>query len=131
MGLPVGRVVVLIGIEIMKIASSDINDWLLIEKIAETKKPTVVSNGGSSLKDLDDLVEFFNKRNIPLAINHCVSMYPCDDCDLELNQVEFLKKRYPDNIIGLSTHEHTDWTSSIMIAYSKGARHFWFSNNTL
>src|SRR5438552_238510 len=53
-----------LGIPIIKIASSDLNDWLLIEKIAKTKKPLIVSTGGSSLKDLDDLVTFFQNRNI-------------------------------------------------------------------
>lgn len=113
-----------LGIEIIKIASSDINDWILIEKIATTRKPVIVSTGGSSLKDVDDLVKFFRNRNIPLAINHCVSLYPSEDSELELNQIDFLKGRYPDNVIGYSTHEMGDWASSIMIAFAKGARTF-------
>ncbi|MFH1899668.1 MAG: N-acetylneuraminate synthase family protein [Patescibacteria group bacterium] len=111
-------------IDIIKIASSDINDWMLIEKIATTKKPVIVSTGGASAKSTDDLVKFFKNRNIPLAINHCVSLYPSDDTELEINQVDYLKKRYPDHIIGFSSHEHTDWTYSMMIAYAKGARTF-------
>jgi sialic acid synthase SpsE len=113
-----------VGIEMIKIASSDINDWFLIEKIGKTKKPVVISTGGSSVKDIDDVVKFFNSRNIPLAVLHCVSLYPSEDRDLELNQIDFLKKRYPDNVIGLSSHECTDWSSSIMIAYAKGASVF-------
>lgn len=113
-----------LGIQIIKIASSDLNDWFLIEKIATTKKPVIVSTGGSSLKDLDDLVTFFENRNIPLAINHCVSIYPTEDHELELNQIDFLRNRYPNHTIGFSTHEYHDWTSSIMIAYAKGARTF-------
>ncbi len=113
-----------LGIQIIKIASSDINDWFLIEKIARTKKPVMVSTGGFSVKDLDDLVTFFEHRHIPLALNHCVSLYPTEDRDLQLNQIDYLKNRYPNHIIGLSTHEYHDWTSSIMIAYAKGARTF-------
>ncbi|WP_263351563.1 N-acetylneuraminate synthase family protein [Acidicapsa acidisoli] len=113
-----------LGIPIIKIASSDLNDWMLIEKIATTRKPCIASTGGSSLKDMDDLVTFFENRNIPLAINHCVSLYPSEDSELELNQVDFLKNRYPKLTIGFSTHEYHDWTSSIMIAYAKGARTF-------
>jgi N-acetylneuraminate synthase len=100
------------------------NDWILIEKIATTKKPVIVSTGGSSLKDVDDLVRFFANRNIPLAINHCVSLYPSEDYELELNQIDFLRERYPGNVIGYSTHEYHDWTSSVMLAYAKGARTF-------
>jgi sialic acid synthase SpsE len=113
-----------LGVEIIKIASSDLNDWVLIEKIATTRKPVIVSTGGSSLKDIDDLVKFFRNRNIPLAINHCVSIYPSEDSELEINQVDFLRARYPENVIGFSTHEMSDWASSVMIAYAKGARTF-------
>ncbi|MFB3915167.1 MAG: N-acetylneuraminate synthase family protein [Terriglobales bacterium] len=113
-----------LGIQIIKIASSDLNDWMLIEKIAKAKRPVIVSTGGSSLKDIDDLVRFFDNRHIPLAINHCVSLYPSEDHELELNQIDFLRNRYPDHVIGFSSHEYHDWTSSMMIAYAKGARTF-------
>lgn len=113
-----------LGIQILKIASSDLNDWVLIEQIAKTKKPVIVSTGGSSLKDIDDLVQFFGNRRIPLAINHCVSIYPSEDHELEMNQIDFLRQRYPDHVIGFSTHEYHDWTSSMLIAYAKGARTF-------
>lgn len=113
-----------LGVQILKIASSDGNDWLLIEKIATARKPVIVSTGGCSLKDLDDLVIFFENRNLPLAINHCVSLYPSENSDLQLNQIDFLRRRYPNHTIGFSTHEHSDWTGSITIAYAKGARTF-------
>ncbi len=113
-----------LDLPLIKIASSDLNDWPLIEKIAKTRKPVIVSTGGSTLKDMDDLVRFCKNRNIPLAINHCVSIYPSEDSEVELNQVDFLKARYPDNIIGYSTHEYTSWDMSIAMAYAKGARTF-------
>lgn len=114
-----------VGIEIIKIASSDINDWVLIEKIAKTRKPVIVSTGGSSLKDIDDLVKFFDNRNIPLAINHCVSIYPSEKYELEMNQIDFLKNRYPNHVIGFSTHEYNENIEyGMLIAYAKGARTF-------
>jgi len=113
-----------LGIEILKIASYDINDWFLIEKIASTRKPVICSTGGSSLKDMDDLIKFFRNRQISLALNHCVSAYPSEDEELELNQINFLKSRYPDITIGFSTHEYHNWEWSIMMAYAKGARTF-------
>ena len=39
-----------------------------------------------------------------------------------LNQIDYLKNRFPENIIGFSTHEYTDWSSSMLISYAKGAR---------
>lgn len=113
-----------LDLDVIKLASSDINDWFLIERIAELRKPVSFSTGGSSLKDMDDLVQFFSKRAIPFAINHCVSLYPTEDSQLELNQIDFLRNRYPHAVIGFSTHESNSWDASIMIAYSKGARTF-------
>lgn len=113
-----------LNIDVIKLASSDINDWFLIEKIATLKKPVIASTGGSTLKDIDDLVTYFENRNIPLAINHCVSIYPSEDHELELNQIDYLKNRYPNVTIGFSSHEYHDWQASIMMAYAKGARTF-------
>ena len=107
---------------IIKIASSDMNDWPLIEKVASTRRPVIVSTGGASEKDLDDVVLFFENRDIPLAINHCVSLYPSEDSELFLDQIDYLRSRYSRHIIGLSTHEYHDWYSSMLISYGKGAR---------
>ena len=107
---------------IIKIASSDMNDWPLIEKIASTRRPVIVSFGGASEKDMDDIVNFFAKRDIPLCINHCVSLYPSEDDQLHLDQIDYLKNRYPNNVIGFSSHEYHDWSSSMLMSYAKGAR---------
>lgn len=114
----------LFDLPIIKIASSDMNDWPLIECIAKTRKPVIASLGGASLEDTDALIDFFKQKNIPISINHCVSIYPSEDSELDLHQIDFLKKRYPDLVIGFSSHEYTDWESSVMIAYAKGARTF-------
>lgn len=114
-----------LNLDLIKIASSDINDWILIEAIAKLGKPVIVSTAGSSVKNIDDMVHFFDKRRIPLAINHCVAQYPTNMEELELNQIDYLKNRYPNHVIGFSTHGYNeDLSSSMMIAYAKGARTF-------
>ena len=107
---------------IIKIASSDSNDWPLIEKIASTRKPVILSTGGTSEGNIDKVVEFFNGKKIDLAINHCVSLYPSEDHELALNETAYLIRRYPDNVVGFSSHEYNDWSSSVQITYAKGAR---------
>ena len=109
---------------IIKIASSDIRDRVLLEKIATAGKPVIASSGGAAVEDMDHLVEFFGERGLPFALNHCVSIYPSEDGELELNQIDFLKARYPGTVIGFSSHEMTDWANSMLIAYAKGARTF-------
>lgn len=114
-----------LGIQILKIASSDINDWVLIKKIAQTRKPVIVSTGGASLDDMQKCVNYFNERDIPLAINHCIAQYPTERGDMELSQIDYLRELFPNNVIGFSTHEHNEGIEeTIMMAYAKGARTF-------
>lgn len=112
------------GLPIIKVASADSNCWTLLEKVATTKKPVIVSVGGLSLKDMDDMVKFFENRSIPLALNHCVASYPHDACECELNQIDYLRTRYTNHTIGYSSHEHGADVSSVAMAYAKGARTF-------
>jgi sialic acid synthase SpsE len=112
------------GVDILKIASSDIRDKTLLEKIAATGLPVIASSGGADLEHIDELVAFFTARDIPFALNHCVSLYPSEDSDLELDQIDYLRGRYPHITIGFSSHEYRDWHDSMLIAYAKGARTF-------
>ena len=111
-----------LNLPIIKVASSDIATWPLLERIAKVNRPVIISTGGAGDKNIDDCVRFFENRNIPLAINHCVSLYPSGDHELELNQIDYLRERHPDHTIGFSTHEMTDWRNSMLISYAKGAR---------
>jgi N-acetylneuraminate synthase len=109
---------------IIKVASADATDWQLLEKIAATKKPVIVSIGGAYENEIDAMVQFLDARQIPLAINHCVAAYPHEAEECELNQIDYLAHRYPRHTIGYSSHEHCDWAHSLMISYAKGARTF-------
>ena len=113
-----------LNIDIIKIASFDLNDWPLVFKVLEKRRPTIVSIGGTKIEDIDTIVRLFNEAKVPLAINQCVSIYPSEPQDMELNQIDLLAKRYPDNVIGLSSHEYKDYATSLAIAYGKGARTF-------
>lgn len=109
---------------IIKVASVHSNDWFLLHKIASTKRPVIASVGGLKLDEIDRLVNFFDEQNIPLAINHCITAYPTGDSNLELNQIDLLRKRYPNHVIGLSAHNHDTSFDAMLIAYAKGARLF-------
>lgn len=108
----------------IKIASCSFTDWSLIETIATTKLPVIASTAAATLEDIDKIVQFFNHRNIPLALMHCVAEYPTPASRLELNQISLLQQRYPDLRIGFSTHEEPSEMDSIKIAVAKGAKIF-------
>lgn len=109
------------GIEIIKIASCSAADWPLLEKIAATKKPVIVSTGGLSIPDVDKLVSFFTHRKVDFAIMHCVAIYPTEVEDLNLERITALKERYPFALVGYSTHEDPDNLDAVKMAIAKGA----------
>ncbi len=112
-------------VDILKIASCSNTDWPLIEKIAQTKKPVICSTGGLDIDGIDNICNFFNYRKIPLAILHCISVYPTDSLEsFNLNFIKKLQSRYPNIIVGYSGHEREDNFLPVLTASSLGARIF-------
>lgn len=107
--------------DFIKIASCSLTDWPLLERIAKTDKPILASTAGSTFEDLDKVASFLINRNKKFCLMHCVAEYPTKRENLQLNQIELLKKRYPGLLIGFSTHEEPDNIDSIKIAIAKGA----------
>lgn len=112
------------GFDIIKIGSCSFTDWPLLERIAKTEKPIILSTAGASLKEIDAVASFFEHRRKDFCLMHCVGEYPTIKENLELNQIDFLCKRYPDVPIGYSTHEEPDNFDAIKIAIGKGATVF-------
>lgn len=110
--------------DILKIASCSFTDWPLLEKIAETNLPIIASTAGATLEEIDRVVSFFEHRRKNLCVMHCVGEYPTKRENLQLNQIDLLKSRYPEAAVGFSTHEEPDNFDSIKIALAKGAKVF-------
>lgn len=108
----------------IKIASCSFDDWPLLEKIAETKMSVIASGAGSDETTLDRVINFFLNRNIDISLMHCVAEYPTPTSDLELNQIDYYKKKYPAIRIGFSTHEEPDNMLPVKLAIAKGAQIF-------
>jgi N-acetylneuraminate synthase len=96
----------------------------LLERIAAVDKPIIASAAGACLEDLDRVVSFFDHRQKALTLMHCVAQYPTATKDLQLNQIEFMRRRYPLLRIGFSTHEDPADTEVILVAIGKGASVF-------
>lgn len=110
--------------DVIKVASCSFTDWPLLEKIASTGKKVIVSCAGSSEEDIDNVVKFFKHRNIDMSLMHCVAEYPTVSSHLQMNQITYLKKKYPNLRIGFSTHESPDNFDPIKFAIAKGAEIF-------
>jgi sialic acid synthase SpsE/mannose-6-phosphate isomerase-like protein (cupin superfamily) len=110
-----------LDIDVVKVASASATDWPLIERIAVCNRPVIFSTGGLTLKEIDDLVSFFEHRRVHFAIMHCVSIYPTPDERMQLQQLEVLRGRYPTHVIGFSTHERPEDTVPVGVAVACGA----------
>jgi sialic acid synthase len=111
-----------IGVDLIKIASFDLGNLPFIKKIANKKKPVVISVGGGNEKQILASVKLLQNNKIKTIILHCVSEYPCEYNRLDLKKIKILKKIFPKSIIGSS--DHYNGILSGPIAYLQGARVF-------
>mgnify|MGYP003955313573 CR=1 FL=1 len=70
----------------IKLASCSVLDSPLVEKVASARMPTVISTGGASVQEIDWVVRLLENNADPLAIHHCVSIYPTPSHQMQLNQ---------------------------------------------
>tara|TARA_R110001632_G_scaffold66751_3_gene157081 strand:- start:129 stop:1130 length:1002 start_codon:yes stop_codon:yes gene_type:complete len=92
-----------IGVERYKIGSGEVNNFLLLEKIAQTGKPIILSSGMSSLDELDKTVAFLKARKADFSILQCTTSYPTPAERYGLNVIQELKERYQVTV-GYSDH---------------------------
>jgi len=92
-----------IGVKRYKVGSGEVNNFLLLEKIAQTRKPVIISSGMSSLEELDATVAFLKERDVPHSILQCTTSYPTAPEQYGLNVIQELKERY-EVPIGYSDH---------------------------
>lgn len=95
-----------VGVLKYKIGSGEITNLLLLEKIAKTKKPIIISSGMSSFNELDATVSFLNDRNVDFSILQCTTAYPTKPEQYGFNVLKELKNRYKVNV-GFSDHSST------------------------
>jgi N-acetylneuraminate synthase len=87
-----------------KIASAMIVYDALLNEVASEKKHTFISTGMTEIEQIDHAVEIFRNAGCPFELMHCVSTYPMDDEDANLNRIKTLRDRYQCNV-GYSGHE--------------------------
>ena len=87
-----------------KIASAMIVYEPLLELVASEGKHTFISTGMCSLEDTDRAVKIFQKANCSFELMHCISTYPMNEENANLNVIKTLRDRYNCDV-GYSGHE--------------------------
>ncbi|MEQ1879285.1 MAG: N-acetylneuraminate synthase family protein, partial [Bdellovibrionia bacterium] len=113
-----------LGFDFVKVGSCSATDLPLLEKIADAGLPVIASTAGLDLAQIKNLVRILGHRGTPLALMHCVALYPTPVEALALNQIDVLRETFPGLTVGFSSHESPDHRSAVQIAYAKGARIF-------
>lgn len=112
-------------VKYFKIASADITNKPLINKILSFNKPIIFSTGASTMKEIVNTYKYIRNKNrkIDVAILHCILSYPTKYDDCNLNIIKTFKKKFNKALIGLSDHAMPDKNMIILTkAYELGAQ---------
>ena len=104
----------------LKVASRDLTNLPLLEALAETRIPIILSTGMAGKKELDDALAVITKYHNDIAILHCVSQYPTEPDNLNLLTIRYLQKHYGQYTIGFS--DHTIGIAAPIVAVGMGAK---------
>jgi sialic acid synthase SpsE len=121
-----------IDVPLYKLASAQVGTFpQLVERVAKTQKPTILSTGIVSYGELEQVVNTFHRNgNEQLAILHCNSIYPTPPEKVYLNRMNVYKEMF--NLpVGFS--DHTKDIFAPIAAVAKGAKviekHFTLNRN--
>lgn len=108
------------GCPCYKVASFEVTDIQFLRRVAQTKKPVIISRGMSSFQELSRALTVLREGGSEeIAVLHCVSAYPTDPKDLNLLTLPEIKKRF-EVIVGLS--DHTISTAPAVASVVLGAK---------
>ena len=99
-----------LGMAAWKIASGEVTNWPMLERMAETKRQFLLSSGMSDLAEIDGLVNWLREQELPFALLQCTSAYPCPPEKVGLNALSLFQERYQCPV-GLSDHSSTIFPS--------------------
>lgn len=92
-----------LGVQRYKIGSGEVNNLLLLEKIARTGKPVILSSGMSSFEELEKTVLFLKRKGIDPSILQCTTSYPTAPKNYGFNVIGELRERFQVPV-GFSDH---------------------------
>lgn len=109
-----------LGMPLYKIGSGDLTNFILLSRVAKTKKPVVLSTGMASMKDVRDAVHFLRAmKSGPISIVHCTTSYPCKPEDVNLRAMVTLMHAFR---LPVGYSDHSVGNQAAIMAVTLGAR---------
>ena len=117
-----------IGVVRYKVPSGEVTNLPLLEAIAQTGKPVLLSSGMSSWAELDEAVNIILRYHDRLTVLQCTSEYPCPYEEVGLNVLLAMRERY-EVPVGLSDHTLTHYAAlaAVTLGASVIEKHLTFS----
>lgn len=112
-----------VGVKRYKVGSGEVNNHLMLEYLAKTGKPVLLSSGMSSFEELDDSVALLKAFGTPLSIFQCTTSYPTQPENWGLNVIPELKQRYG---VPIGYSDHSGDIFACLFAAVQGAELFEF-----
>lgn len=120
-------------VDIIKISSGDNNYYDLISEVLKFKKKTIFSTGLLKKNELKKFLKFIKDKSKNFDKNyflHCISSYPAEINDVNLERINYMKKL---NILNVGFSDHTIGLSSALASFFYGVKiiekHFTLDNN--
>ncbi len=101
-----------------KVGSGDVTNIPMIEAMARTAKPIILSTGMSTVEEIDEAVETITRHGTQVALLHCVSDYPAKYEGLRLRTIGALRRRYG---VPVGFSDHTLGLTATIAAVALGA----------
>ena len=108
-----------IGVPAWKVGAGETTNLPMIERMARTGKPVILSSGMSTWAEMDAAVECVRKHEAPVAALQCTTAYPCPPEKLGLNVIAELRARYSCPV-GLSDHSGTTYAGLAAVTLGAG-----------
>lgn len=110
-----------LNVPMYKIASFESNHHPLLQKVAQTGKPVIISSGTSKLNELYESVNVLKENGCEdIIVLKCTSTYPATPENTNLNTIPVLGHIFQDCLIGLS--DHTMGVGAAIASVALGAR---------
>ncbi len=95
-----------VGTPAWKMASGEVNNTSMFDKILKPRLPILLSSGMSSMAEIDTAVEKIKQAKVPFLLMQCHTAYPCPPEKIGLNMIQVFRERFAC-AVGLSDHSGT------------------------
>ncbi|MCR5671748.1 MAG: N-acetylneuraminate synthase family protein [Butyrivibrio sp.] len=108
------------GVGAYKIGSGELNNYPLIEHVAEFGKPMIISTGMNDIRAIEKTVNIVEKKGVKFALLHTTNLYPTKPEQVRLGAMLELMEAFKGVPVGLS--DHTLNNNACIAAMGLGAR---------